>query len=423
MKADTLLGKAVSGEDGRAVFDVDLPFGTYYIKELAAPAGYVSSFETLEVTAKYQGQDVKVVELESVFKNQPTKVTFTKSDITTGVELSGATLTVLDKDGNVVDTWKSVKGEEHLIERLTAGETYTLREEMAPYGYLMAEEVSFTVDDTAEIQKVEMKDAVPTGTLIINKKGEFLEKVSALDSIGGWMKHLFEYLSGSLKEVTFEVYALEDIKAADGESEDYYKKDALVATITTDETGVAKLTDLPLGKYYVKEKETASGYVLDGETREVDLTYRDQNTAVVTYSADWQNKRQKAEVNVLKKEKDSDRVLEGAVFALCNKEDIVNANMERCSGEPCCIFAERICADNEKEILKMEKDTKEKVTADEMMDDLIYLAELIDFMGITSWLAVRGTLSERMTDKLTDSIAGMADEVLEKWEDYQDKTE
>ena len=88
-------------------------------------------------------------------------------------------------------------------------------------------------------------------------------------------------------------------------------------------------------------------------------------------------------------------------------------NMERCSGEPCCIFAERICADNEKEILKMEKDTKEKVTADEVMD----------FMGITSCLAVRGTLSERMTDKLTDSIAGMADEVLEKWEDYQDKTE
>ena len=325
VKADTLLGKAVSGEDGKAVFDVDLPFSTYYIKELAAPAGYVSSFETLEVTAKYQGQDVKMVELESVFKNQPTKVTFTKSDITTGVELSGATLTVLDKDGNVVDTWKSVKGEEHLIERLTAGETYTLREEMAPYGYLMAEEVSFTVDDTAEIQKVEMKDAVPTGTLIINKKGEFLEKISALDSIGGWMKHLFEYLSGSLKDVTFEVYALEDVKAADGESEDYYKKDALVATITTDETGVAKLTDLPLGKYCVKEKETANGYVLDGEAREVDLTYRDQNTAVVTYSADWQNKRQRAEVNVLKKEKDSDRVLEGAVFALCNKENIVNA--------------------------------------------------------------------------------------------------
>ena len=99
----------------------------------------------------------------------------------------------------------------------------------------------------------------------------------------------------------------------------------------TDETGVAKLTDLPLGKYYVKEKETANGYVLDGETREVDLTYRDQNTAEVTYSADWQNKRQKAEVKVLKKAKDSDRVLEGAVFALCNKDDIVNARRNKIS--------------------------------------------------------------------------------------------
>ena len=286
----------------------------------------MSSDETLDVTAAYQGQDVKVVKLASEFKNQPTKITVKKSDITTGVELSGATLTVLDKDKNVIDTWKSVKGEEHLIERLTVGETYTLREEMAPYGYLKAEEITFTVEDTAEIQKVEMKDDVPTGTLIINKKGEFLEKVSALDSVGGWLSHLFEYISGSLKEVTFEVYALEDIKAADGESEDYYKKDDLIATITTDETGVAKLTDLPLGKYYVKEKETANGYVLDGTAREIDLTYRDQDTAEVTYSSDWQNNRQKAEVKVLKKEKDSDRVLEGAVFALCNKEDIVNAN-------------------------------------------------------------------------------------------------
>ena len=138
VKADTLLGKAVSGEDGKAVFTQDLPFGEYYIKELAAPNGYVSSDEVLEVKAEYQGQDVKVVQLSSVFKNQPTKVVVSKSDLTTGVELSGATLTVLDKDGNVVDTWKSVKGEQHMIERLTVGETYTLREEMAPYGYLKA---------------------------------------------------------------------------------------------------------------------------------------------------------------------------------------------------------------------------------------------------------------------------------------------
>ena len=364
VKADTLLGKAVSGEDGKAVFTQDLPFGEYYIKELAAPDGYVSSDEVLEVKAEYQGQNIKVVQLSSVFKNQPTKVVFSKSDLTTGVELSGATLTVLDKDGNVVDTWKSVKGEQHLIERLTVGETYTLREEMAPYGYLKAEEITFTIEDTGEIQKVEMKDDVPTGTIIINKNGEFLDKVTALDSVGGWISHLFQYVTGSLKDVTFEVYALEDVKSADGESEDYYKKDELVATITTDDTGIAKISGLPLGKYYVKEKATVEGFVLDDEAREIDLTYRDQDTAEVTYSADWQNNRQKGEVKVVKKEKDSDRVLEGAVFALCVKDDITGADGKVI-----------LKADTVIEELATDKEGKLTFTADLPIDFAYYIKE------------------------------------------------
>ena len=328
VKADQLIGKALSDENGKAVFMNDLPFGTYYIREESAPDGYVSSDKVIEVSAAYQGQEIPVVELTSDFENEPTKIAVKKTDLTTGEELEGAKLTVLDKDGNVVDSWTSVKGEEHLIERLTVGETYILREELAPYGYLKAEEITFTVEDTTELQKVEMKDDVPTGTLIINKKGEFLEDVTLLDVIGGWISHLFEYVTGALEDVTFEVYALEDIKAADGVSEDYYQKDELVAEITTDGSGIAKLTDLPLGKYYVKEKETAEGFVLDDKIREIDLTYVDQNTAEVTYSTDWQNNRQKVEVSVLKKEKDSDRVLEGAVFALSAKEDIKNRDGE-----------------------------------------------------------------------------------------------
>ena len=295
------------------------------MKELEAPVGYVSSEQVLDVDFSYQGQEIDVVELTSEFLNQPTKVSITKVDTATGVELSGATLMVLDKDGEIVDSWKSVKGEAHVIRGLKVGETYTLREETAPYGYLRGEEVSFTVKDTEEIQKVEMKDDVPTGSILINKKGEFLEKVSVFEQIGGWISHVFEYLSGSLKEVTFAVYAREDIPAADGESKDYYKKDELVAEITTDHAGVARISGLPLGKYYVKEKETAHGFVLDKEAREIDLLYRDQETAEITYSTDWQNKRQKAEVIVWKKEKDADRMLQGAVFALCVKEDIKNA--------------------------------------------------------------------------------------------------
>ena len=328
VEADTLLQEMTSDENGLAVCTLDLPLGQYYVKELKAPAGYVSSDEILEFDASYQGQELQVVELKAVKENEPTTVEFTKSDITTGVELDGASLTVLDKDGNVVDAWTSVKGEPHVIKRLVVGETYTLREEFAPYGYLKATDVEFTIEDTAEIQKVEMKDEVPTGLLIINKKGEFLEKITLLDNLKGTVEHFFEYVTGNLTEVTFEVYAAEDIHAADGVSEDYYKADELVATITTDDRGIAQLGDLPLGKYYVKEKETVHGYVLDEEVRYVDLTYRDQDTPVVTFEEEWQNARQKVSVTVLKKEKDSERMLAGGIFGLYTRNDIVGMNGE-----------------------------------------------------------------------------------------------
>lgn len=326
VEADTLLQEMTSDEKGQAGCTLDLPLGSYYVKELKAPAGYVSSNEVLNFDASYQGQDVETVVLKAVKKNQPTTVEITKSDITTGTELDGASLKVLDKDGNVVDEWTSVKDAPHVIKRLVVGETYTLREEFAPYGYLKATDITFTVEDNGDVQKVEMKDEVPTGLLIINKKGEFLDKVTLLDNAKGTVEHLFEYITGSLTEVTFHVYAAEDIKAADGVSEDYFKADELVGTITTDANGIAQLGDLPVGKYYVKEAETAHGYVLDGEPRYVDLSYRDQDTPVVTYDEAWQNNRQKVKVTVLKKEKDTECVLAGGIFGLFTREDIKNAS-------------------------------------------------------------------------------------------------
>ena len=174
--ADTLLQEMTSDEKGQAGCTLDLPLGSYYVKELKAPAGYVSSNEVLNFDAFYQGQDVETVVLKAVKKNQPTTVEITKSDITTGTELDGASLKVLDKDGNVVDEWTSVKEAPHVIKCLVVGETYTLREEFAPYGYLKATDITFTVEDNGDVQKVEMKDEVPTGLLIINKKGELDRK-------------------------------------------------------------------------------------------------------------------------------------------------------------------------------------------------------------------------------------------------------
>ena len=325
VKADTLLQEITSNEKGKAAFTLDLPLGRYYVKELQAPAGYVSSDEILEFDATYQGQDVKTIKLKSVKKNRPTTVEVTKADITTGTELDGASMSVLDKDGNVIDSWTSVKDSPHVIKRLQVGKTYILREELAPYGYLRATDVEFTISDTAEVQKVKMEDEVPVARLLVNKKGEFLDSVSLLDNAKGMIEHLFNYVTGNLTDVTFNVYAAEAIRAADGVSADYYAADELVGSITTDGNGIAQMDNLPLGRYYIVEKETSHGYVLDNEPRYVDLTYRDQDTPLVTYSADWQNARQRVQVEVLKKEKDSDKVLSGAIFGLYAADDIVSS--------------------------------------------------------------------------------------------------
>ena len=365
VKADTLLQEITSNEKGKAAFTLDLPLGRYYVKELQAPAGYVSSDEILEFDATYQGQDVKTIKLKSVKKNQPITVEVTKADITTGTELDGASMSVLDKDGNVIDSWTSVKDSPHVIKRLQVGKTYILREELAPYGYLRATDVEFTISDTAEVQKVKMEDEVPVARLLVNKKGEFLDSVSLLDNAKGMIEHLFNYVTGNLTDVTFNVYAAEAIRAADGVSADYYAADELVGSITTDGNGIAQMDNLPLGRYYIVEKETSHGYVLDNEPRYVDLTYRDQDTPLVTYSADWQNARQRIQVEVLKKEKDSDKVLSGAIFGLYAADDIVSSKGKVLLAKDTLI-----------ELKTTDEDGKIQFVADLPVDSRYYIKEL-----------------------------------------------
>ena len=365
VKADTLLQEITSNEKGKAAFTLDLPLGRYYVKELQAPAGYVSSDEILEFDATYQGQNVKTIKLKSVKKNQPTTVEVTKADITTGTELDGASMSVLDKDGNVIDSWTSVKDSPHVIKRLQVGKTYILREELAPYGYLRATDVEFTISDTAEVQKVKMEDEVPVARLLVNKKGEFLDSVSLLDNAKGMIEHLFNYVTGNLTDVTFNVYAAEAIRAADRVSADYYAADELVGSITTDGNGIAQMDNLPLGRYYIVEKETSHGCVLDNEPRYVDLTYRDQDTPLVTYSADWQNARQRVQVEVLKKEKDSDKVLSGAIFGLYAADDIVSSKGKVLLAKDTLI-----------ELKTTDEDGKIQFVADLPVDSRYYIKEL-----------------------------------------------
>ena len=318
----TLLEKATSDENGKIAFVKDYPFAKYVARELVKPAGYVTNEEAVNFDTKYQGQDVKAAVYNSEYKNTPTTFEFTKTDITSGAELTGATLTVLDKDGNVVDTWTSDAKEAHVIKRLVVGETYTLREEFAPYGYLKATDIQFTVEDTGKVQHVEMKDEVPTGSIVINKDGEFVTDTTLMK--GYWYDFIFNFFKDSLAGVTFDVYAKEDIVSADGLDTVYHKAGDKVATIVTNDKGIARIDDLPLGRYYLVETKTIDGFVLDDTPIEADLSYIDQNTKVVFAGMDVTNERQKVQITVTKTDSETKEALEGAVFGLFAKEDIVN---------------------------------------------------------------------------------------------------
>ena len=208
-----------------------------------------------------------------------------------------------------------------MLKRLVVGETYILREEFAPYGYLRATDVEFTVIDTEEIQSVTMKDEVPTGTIIINKDGEFLQDIEATKD--KWYDFLFSWKKKSMAGVTFEVYAKEDIVSPDGLDTVYYEKDELVATLVTNDKGVAFIDKLPLGKYYLVETATLEGFMLDSTPIDADLSYMDQDTPIVYAGDHIFNERQKVEISVIKKDSENGKVLEGAMFGLYSSEDII----------------------------------------------------------------------------------------------------
>ena len=141
--------------------------GEYVLKEIAAPDGYVMATDIKFTVDVYGNVTVKNVESTAISENgnplivmvdDTTKVKISKRDITTDKELPGATLQIIDEDGNVVEEWVSAD-EAHLVEgKLIAGKEYTLREIIAPDGYEIANEIKFTVNEDGSVTEVVMYD-------------------------------------------------------------------------------------------------------------------------------------------------------------------------------------------------------------------------------------------------------------------------
>ena len=161
--------------DGYTYFDCDIPIrgekygssthkdattnsGKYIVKEISAPLGYYVNEEPMEVTFTYDGEAVQV--LESTCTDKPTEMWVSKRDLTNDEELPGATLSIKDSDGNVVESWVSTDTP-HRVMGLHLGDAYTLTETRPADGYALADEITFRLlqkvdEDGSNLQEAEV---------------------------------------------------------------------------------------------------------------------------------------------------------------------------------------------------------------------------------------------------------------------------
>lgn len=326
----------------------------YYVKEVQAPAGFVTTEEIKEFDFAYAGEEVAEVSFEFTYEDEPTTFEITKSDITTGEELPGAKLKVSDSEGNVVDEWTS-GSTPHIIKELEVGKKYTLTETIPADGYATAESITFVVENTADIQKVEMQD--DTTKILISKvdmtdgssevKGAKLyilnENQEVMESwTSGDQPHYVEKLSVGTytlleetapkgyivaNKVTFEVKDTGDVQGAKMEDEQAMgkvilnktdkdtkkpmkgvefalcdSKGKVLETLVTDSAGHAESKNYPIATfkngqykkaitYILKETKTLDGYQLDETEHKIQFEYVNDRTPVIEYTLDLTNKK------------------------------------------------------------------------------------------------------------------------------------
>lgn len=235
ISADKDMKKVIKTEktnnEGIATFS-DLELGTYYIQEKSQIDGYTLNNTIYQVEVKENG-DCLVITCE----NKPTEATFTKVDETGVKEIPGAKLQIIDKETNeVVEEWISTE-EPHKVNYLVEGKEYIMKEITAPYGYEIAEEITFVMGDGI---KVKMQDNLILKTLRLIKLDKKTEEV---------IKDNFTFGLYVDKECTQLIQQV-DSNAKEG-------------TIT--------FKDLRYGEYFIKEISAPNGYALSDKVIKVKI--------------------------------------------------------------------------------------------------------------------------------------------------------
>ena len=142
---------AITETDANGEFTFEAPYGNYQMKELETVPGYILSQKAFAI-----GLNAPELELSPI-ENYQTVIHISKVDAETGEELPGANLELYAPDGTLIESWETTDTP-HVITGLPVGEGYALKETAAPEGYELAENITFTVEETTDIQIITMED-------------------------------------------------------------------------------------------------------------------------------------------------------------------------------------------------------------------------------------------------------------------------
>ena len=297
--ADGLIEIITLDENGVATANTDLPFGSYYVKEIATDEHYILSDTQYPFTFEYAGQDTETVEIK-VNDGKPIENKLIYGSVSgkkideNGEALGGALIGIFKAD-------ETEFTKEHAIMTATSEKDGSFSFAKVPYGKWIVREIDapegFVLDDTSyevnigeneQVIEVEITDEYIHGNIE-------LIKVDA------------DYPDNKLTGATFEVY--KDVNG-DGKLND---GDELIGNLEETATGIYEMKELLYGKYLVKETKAPEGFVLDKGVYSVfiekdETTYKVENKAGVGFI----NEAMKGNLKI--KKTSSDGKVEGFTF-------------------------------------------------------------------------------------------------------------
>ncbi len=299
LPADGLIEIISFDENGYGKVATDLPFGSYYVREISTNSAYIISDQKYPVTFEYAGQDTTTVHItanegEAIENNLIYGSVSGKKSDEDGKVLGGAVIGIF-KSGteeftkeNAIQTTTSKDDGSFSFAKVPYG-TWIIREIESPKGFVLSEEeIAVTIGKVDEVVEIELVNYFIQGNIELTKVDK-------------------DYPDNKLSGAVFEVFA------DTNKNGEFNKDDELIGEMSEIDGGIYQMKELRYGKYFVREKTAPTGFVLDEKVYTVSIE-EDGKTYVVENEAGkgFVNAAQTGSLKIVKTS--SDGKLEGFSF-------------------------------------------------------------------------------------------------------------